>query len=133
MPDFLNPPALGPSFSPYSHIARAGGGELLFIAGQVATDEKGECVGPDDFDAQCRQVFANIHTALQAAGADWRHVAQFTSYLVDREDIPRFHAWRVREFPRMFPDGAYPTNTLLIISGLVRPQFRLEVQANAVL
>ena len=135
MPDirFENPPELGPSFSPYSHLARVKSGELLCIAGQVATDAQGGFVGVDDFDAQCEQVFRNIRTALLAAGGDWGNLVQFTSYLTDPADIPRFHAWRVRTFPEMFPEGAYPTNTLLIISRLVRPEFRVEVQALAAL
>ena len=41
--------------------------------------------------------------------------------------------WRLREFPRMFPDGKYPPNTLLIIDRLVQEQFLVEVQAVAAL
>ena len=135
MPDiaFHNPRALGGSFSPYSHLARVKTGELLFVAGQVATDDQNRCVGVNDFAAQCQQVFANIASALRSAGADWTHVVQFTSYLTDPTDIPRFHEWRVREFPNIFPKEAYPTNTLLIVSRLVRPEFRVEVQAIAAL
>lgn len=130
---FINPPGLGPAFSPYSQSAHVKASEFLFVAGMAATDEDNNFVGVDDFDEQCRQTFANIHTALSAAGASWGNVFQFTSYLVDAADIPRFHAWRMREFPKMFQDENYPTNTLLIISGLVRPQLRLEVQAVAAL
>ena len=35
-------------------------------------------------------------------------------------------------FPRYFPDGAYPPNTLLIISRLVKPEFLVEIEAMAV-
>ena len=34
--------------------------------------------------------------------------------------IAGFMAWRLREFPKMFPDGKYPPNTLLIIDRLCR-------------
>jgi hypothetical protein len=40
-------------------------------------------------------------------------------------------AWRLREFPNMFPNGAYPPNTLLIIDRLVQEQFLVEVQTVA--
>jgi len=42
-------------------------------------------------------------------------------------------AWRLREFPKLFPSGAYPPNTLLIIDRLVQEQFLIEVQTVAAL
>jgi len=42
-------------------------------------------------------------------------------------------AWRLREFPRLFPDGKYPPNTLLVIDRLVQEQFLIEVQTIAVI
>jgi hypothetical protein len=42
-------------------------------------------------------------------------------------------AYRTREFPRLFKDGRYPPNTLLIIDRLVQEQFLIEVSAVAAL
>jgi hypothetical protein len=39
----------------------------------------------------------------------------------------------LREFPKMFGDGKYPPNTLLIIDRLVQEQFVVEVQTIAAL
>ena len=58
---------------------------------------------------------------------------QFTTYLVHSQDIPNFMAFRLREFPKMFANGAYPPNTLLMIDRLVQEQFLVEVQAIAAL
>ena len=63
----------------------------------------------------------------------FRSVAQFTTYLVHSQDIPKFMAWRLREFPKFFAGGKYPPNTLLIIDRLVGEQFLIEVQTVAVL
>ena len=41
--------------------------------------------------------------------------------------------FRKREFPKLFPDGKYPPNTLLIIDRLVGEQYLIEVQTIAVL
>jgi len=41
--------------------------------------------------------------------------------------------YRLREFPRMFPNEAYPPNTLLIVDRLVQERFLLEVQTIAAL
>ena len=120
-----NVDALGKPLGQYSHVTRVKAGELLFIAGMLAPGE--------DFDAQCSGVFAQIEKALKSANAGWPNVAQFTTYLVHSQDIPKFMAWRLREFPRMFPDGKYPPNTLLIIDRLVGEQFLLEVQTIAAL
>jgi hypothetical protein len=39
---------------------------------------------------------------------------------------------RAKVFPRYFPDGAYPPNTLLIVSRLVKPELLIEIEAMAV-
>ena len=135
MPDIkiLNPDALGRPLGQYSHMTRVKASEFLFIAGQVATDRGGKLVGGDDFDAQCVQTFANIETALKSAGAGFGNVVQFTTYLVHSQDIPRFMQYRLREFPKMFTNGAYPPNTLLMVDRLVQEPFLIEVQAIAAL
>jgi enamine deaminase RidA (YjgF/YER057c/UK114 family) len=120
-----NVEALGKPLGQYSHVTRVKAAETLYIAGMLAPG--------DGFDAQCSGVFAQIEKALQSAGAGWGNVVQFTTYLVHSQDIPRFMQWRLREFPRMFPDGKYPPNTLLVIDRLVQEQYLVEVQTVAAL
>jgi enamine deaminase RidA (YjgF/YER057c/UK114 family) len=129
----FNPDGLAKPAGTYTHIAHAKTQEVVFIAGQVPMNASGATVGKGDLEAQCVQVYANIHTALRAAGADWKNVVQFTSYLTRAEDAAAFRAYRGREFPKMFPGGAYPPNTLLIISRLADPDYFLEVQTVAAL
>jgi enamine deaminase RidA (YjgF/YER057c/UK114 family) len=50
---------------------------------------------------------------------------------VHSQDIPKFMAFRLREFPKMFPDGKYPPNTLLMVDRLVQELFLVEVQTVA--
>ncbi len=121
-----NVEALGKPLGQYSHMTRVSNtSSTLYIAGMLAPG--------DDFDAQCGGVFKQIEIALQSSGAAWGNVAQFTTYLVHSQDIPKFMAWRLREFPRMFPDGKYPPNTLLVIDRLVGEQYLIEVQTIAAL
>ncbi len=128
----FSPRELGTPLGQYSQITRVkAASELIFIAGQVATNVTGEIVV--DFEAQCAQVFANIRTALASVGADWSNVAQFTTYLVHSQDIPKFMSYRMREFPKLFPSGAYPPNTLLMIDRLVQESLLIEVQTIAAL
>ena len=128
-----NPDALARPMGQYSHIARVKASELLFIAGQLAADKDGKLVGADDFDAQCRQVFANIEAALASQGASFGNVVEFTTYLVHSQDVPKFMKFRLREFPRLFPSGVYPPNTLLMVDRLVQEPFLIEVQTVAAL
>ena len=116
--------ALGKPVGPYSHVARVkAGADTLYIAGMLASGES--------FEAQCAAVYGQIEKALQSAGGGWANVVQFTTYLVHSQDIAKFYRWREREYPRMFPDGRYPPNTLLIIDRLVQEQFLIEIQTVA--
>lgn len=134
MPDVkvFNPDGLSKPGA-YSHVAFARTQGLVFVAGQTPIDTNGALVGKNDFEAQCAQVFANIHTALRSANADWKNVVQFTSYIVRPQDAAAFRAYRAKVYPKMFPDGAYPPNTLLIISRLADENYLLEVQTMAAL
>ena len=135
MPDIkiFSPEALGTPLGQYSQITRVKASEFVFIAGQVAADKDGKLVGADDFDAQCGQVYANIETALKSVGGGWGNVVEFTTYLVHSQDIPKFMTYRTREFPKLFPNGAYPPNTLLMVDRLVQVPFLIEVQTVAAL
>jgi enamine deaminase RidA (YjgF/YER057c/UK114 family) len=128
----FNPEALGTPRAPYSLVASvAPGSRLIAIAGQVAVGRDGKVVGKGDIEQQAAQVFANMGECLQAAGADWKHIIQFMSFLTRRQDIPGFFSYRQREFPKLFAGGAYPPNTLLIVNGLADEDMILEVQAVA--
>ena len=129
----LNPDSLGKPLGQYSQITRVKTSELLFIAGQVATDRDGKLVGGADFDAQCGQTFVNIETALKSQSASFANVVEFTTYLVHSQDIAKFMAYRLREFPRLFANGVYPPNTLLIVDRLVQEPFLIEVSTIAAL
>lgn len=115
--------SLGRPVGPYSHVARVRSDETLYIAGMLAAGES--------FEKQCAAVFAQVEQALKSAGAGWANVVQFTTYLVHSQDIAAFYRWREQNYPRMFPDGKYPPNTLLIIDRLVQEQFLIEVQTIA--
>lgn len=126
-----NPVSLGQPLGQYSQLTRVKASELVFIAGRLAVDKAGSIVRTEDFDRQCSQVFSNIAAALSSVGAGWGNIVQFTTYLVHSQDIPKFMAFRKREFPRMFTNGLYPPNTLLMADRLVQEPFLVEVQTIA--
>ena len=117
----------------YSQAIRARAGEFIFIAGQVSVDIDGNLVGENDVTAQTQQVFNNIGGVLAGIGASFSHVLEFTTYLVGREAIQPFMQARMEIFPELFPNKDYPPNTLLVVSGLVRKEFLVEIKAVAAL
>ena len=128
---YLNPPSSTPPAGMYSHVARMAPGELAFIAGQVAVDRSGSIVGVGDLAAQVNQVFANIGDILRDLGADFEQVVQLTTYLTSADSIPAFMSARASLFPKLYPAGKYPPNTLLVIDRLVKPELLVEVAAIA--
>lgn len=131
--NIYNPSKLGAPLGQYTHVTRVKANEFLFIAGMLAADPEGNVVGAGDFDAQAAQVYKNIELALESAGAGWGNVVQFTTYLVHSQDIPKLMEFRKREFPKMFPNGIYPPNTMLMVDRLVKEPFLFEVQTIAAL
>lgn len=123
---------LGEPLGLYSHASRVKSGDLVFIAGQVATTPDGAIVGTGDFPAQVRQVFINLGAALESAGATFADVAKFTTFLTRDMDVLDFMKTREEIFREIYPSGKYPPNTLLVISRLVRREFLIEVEAIAV-
>ncbi len=58
---------------------------------------------------------------------------EFTTYVVGRDSIQSFLDARAELFPGLYPEGDFPPNTLLVISGLVREEFLVEIKALAAL
>ena len=128
---YNNPSGLAKPLGAYSHVARARASELVFIAGQVAVDEGGELVGKGDIAAQTRQAFDNLGRALRSEGLGFANVTKLTTFLAHPEAIEGFMAARKEIFPKLYPSGQYPPNTLLVIDRLVGEQFLIEIEAIA--
>jgi len=124
---FLSPETLAPPFG-YSHVVDVRPGRLVFISGQVPLDAAGELVGPGDFDAQARQVFANLAAALEAADATWSDVVKVTYFLRDVSNVVQLRAIRDDYTDTEHP----PASTLVEVSGLFRDDVLVEIEAVAV-
>jgi enamine deaminase RidA (YjgF/YER057c/UK114 family) len=114
----------------YSHVVIATGSRLVFVAGQVAEDSQGNLVGAGDMTVQARQVFANIGRALAAAGARPQQVTRLTIFVANyrREHLAMIEQGRIA----LFGDHK-PTDTLVGVAALSRPDYLLEVDAMAIL
>jgi reactive intermediate/imine deaminase len=125
MQHYVRPDGL-PPVSGYSH-AVVFSGRMVVISGQVPLDGQGRMIGKDDPEAQVRQVFENLSAALAAAGATMAQVVKLTVYLTDLGDLTEFR--RVRD--EFTSAAAPPASSLVQVSALVHPDFRVEVEALA--
>lgn len=111
----------------YSHVVKVG--NLLFIAGQVAVDEKGNVVG-QTMAEQLERVLSNLEIALKSQGADMSHVVKTTTYTTSVAEFSAPDAAAVRA---KHMRANFPASTLVQIQQLARPEFKVEIEAIAVL
>ena len=117
----------------YSQAIRVRPGELMYMAGQVSVDRDGNIVGVGDVGAQVRQIFENLGNILASVGASFSNVVEFTTFIVGHESLDPYREARAAVYPDIYPNEDFPPNTLLIISGLAREEFLVEIKAVAAL
>jgi enamine deaminase RidA (YjgF/YER057c/UK114 family) len=103
-------------------------GNLLFISGTTATNEKLEMVGIGDICEQTRQIFRKWAPILAAAGAGFEDVVETTDYYTTLEGYAGTAAVR-REFFR----HPYPAATGVQVAGLIRPEALIEIKGIAII
>ena len=124
---FLSPETMSPPFG-YSHIVDAAASRVIFISGQVPLNTDGDLVGKGDFEAQARQVFANLSAALEAAGAGWSDVVKLNYFLTDIGELATVRAIRDEYVDTERP----PASTLVQVSALFSPEAMVEIEAVAI-
>jgi 2-iminobutanoate/2-iminopropanoate deaminase len=126
--DLISPTAMHKPIG-YSHVAKASGGKLLFIAGQVALDASGNVVGRGAMHAQVQQVFENLRAAVEGAGGSFQDVFKLNIYLIDIAQLAEYR--NVRD---LFIDiNNPPVSTVVQVAALFRPEFMVEIEAVAIL
>ncbi|MCH7842912.1 MAG: RidA family protein [Chloroflexi bacterium] len=99
-------------------------GDFLFVSGHVSTDNSGNVVGVGDAEAQSRQVMDNIRNVVTAAGGKMEDVAKITCFLTDIANYPAYSKVRAETWPK-----DPPASSTVVVAGLVRPEFLVEVEA----
>jgi enamine deaminase RidA (YjgF/YER057c/UK114 family) len=102
---------------------------MVFLRGQVGQDlETGESVGIGAAAAQTEKAMSNIKMLIEEAGGKLEHICKITVYITD----PRYREQVYRTIGKWLK-GVYPVSTGLIITGLARPEWVVEVDAIAVI
>jgi enamine deaminase RidA (YjgF/YER057c/UK114 family) len=126
MHKFHNPAGIAGPFGHYEHgVETALPGRLLHVSGQtgVAPDDG----VPEGIEAQTELVWQNICAVLAEAGMTPQDIVKTNSYVLDRAHVPVLAEMRKRYL------GAEhrAASTTLIVSGLVRPEWIVEIDAVA--
>lgn len=122
----INPASMGGAPAAYTNgvLAESVQG-TLYISGQIGIDASGNC--SPDFATQTRQVWSNIEAILADAGMSLNNIVKTTIFLVDRADYPAFVDIR-----KDVLKGHKPASSLVYVSGLVKPEWKVEIEAIAV-
>lgn len=125
----LRPQGVHQPFSQYSHaVIVEEPKKFIFCAGQVAGDDQGNILGPENFEAQGELVMKNLEKVLSDCGAQLTDVIKLVSYVCNPHDVAKVRAL----VKKHFPDNP-PANTICVLRGLAHPNYLLEIDATAVI
>lgn len=120
-----SPGTVAPPLSRYSHAVEApAGARWLHVSGQVGIRPDGTLA--EGVEAQMEQAFQNVLEILHHAGMDKHDLVKLTVFVLDAQQIGAFRTVRDR---MILP--AEPASTLLVVAGLARPDFLVEIEAVA--
>lgn len=124
----LQPPSLKDPRPRYSQGIQTEPGSLVFIAGQTASDERGQVVGKGDIEQQTERVFQNLGAVLSAAGGSFDNLVMTTTYLTDIAYREAYNKVRLKYY-----GSTPPTSTLIVVKALGHEDFLIEIDGIAVI
>jgi enamine deaminase RidA (YjgF/YER057c/UK114 family) len=109
-------------YSHYCHVVR--GGQHVWVSGAVGINQDGST--PDNTVDQFRLALQNVDACLRHAGASARQVVKVTIFMTDISERAAINPLRIEYF------GEHrPASTLVEVSALVDPAFKIEIEAVA--
>ncbi|MGI9480769.1 MAG: Rid family hydrolase [Hyphomicrobiales bacterium] len=103
-------------------------GTMVFVRGQVGQSlDTAESISDLSAYAQADQAMANVSQLLEEAGSKLEHICRIQVYLTDRG-----YRDDVYQAIGKWLKGVHPVSTGLIVDGLARPEWVMEIEATAV-
>ena len=94
----------------------------VYVRGQTAMDLDGKIVGIGDAAAQTENAMACAKVLLEEAGSSLQDVVKIVTYITDR--AYREPVYRV---VGKWLKGVYPVSTGIIVQGLAKPEYLMEI------
>ena len=101
-------------------------GNRVLVSGTAPIEEDGSC--SSDVGEQTRRCLQIIEVALRQAGAEMSDVVRTRQYLVDPAD-----GVAVGEVHGEFFGQIRPASTQVAVAALLRPEWRVEIEAEAII
>jgi enamine deaminase RidA (YjgF/YER057c/UK114 family) len=111
-------------------VAAPADARLVFVAGQIAWNEKHELVGDDDFAAQFAKALENVIAVVRAGGGAASDIVSMTIYVTKKRRYLKARK-KLGTTWRALMGEHYPAMALLEVKGLVEPGALVEMQAIA--
>ncbi len=105
-------------------------GKIVALSGLVATDENHRTLHPGDLNGQMRVIYQQMKRLLEMAGGSMSDVIKTVDYIVP-EAVSDYPA--TAEIRREYFRDNYPAATGVIVHGLLRKDWLIEIEALAVL
>lgn len=102
-------------------------GNLIFVSGTTASNEKGEAVGNDVYE-QSKFIFQKIEMALKQCGASLKDVVRTRTYVTNIADFDKF-----AKAHKEFFTGIDPVATCVEVTRLVNEKLLVEIEVDAIL
>jgi enamine deaminase RidA (YjgF/YER057c/UK114 family) len=106
-------------------------GRMVFVAGQIGWDENCE-FHEHTLGGQFRQALKNVLTVLKEAGAGPQHIARMTMFVTSREDYVATRP-QLGEAWKELMGKNFPAMAVIIVTGFVEPEAKIEIEATAVI
>jgi len=126
----INPPNFTKTVGAYSQGLKVDIGDktMVFVSGQLAMDEEGKPIAPNDISAQTRYVFENIKAILGNAGATLEDVVKVQIFLTNISKFPQVSAVR-----NEYLENIQPVSTLVEINRTVKEGCDVEIEVVAIM
>ena len=123
-------PAGWKSPSGYAH-GIAASGRIIATAGQIGWNPRTGQFESDDFAEQTAQALRNIVEILQTAGARPENIVRLTWFVTSREEYMKARKPIGAAYKDIF-GRYYPAMSVIVVSALVEPRAKVEIEATAV-
>jgi enamine deaminase RidA (YjgF/YER057c/UK114 family) len=106
-------------------------GRMIFVAGQIGWDAE-EKFRSSDFGDQFRQALLNTLAVLNEAAAGPEHVVRMTWFITSRDEYMASLSELGAAWKELMGRN-YPTMAVIIVSGLVEREAKIEIETTAVI